>query len=61
MDLENNLSDCKHIIVVYLGKQELESGEGYLELANCKKCYSTIAINENYREISKNSYVKINM
>ena len=60
MTLETNLSDCKHIIVVYLGRQELEWEEGYMDLANCKRCNTTITLNENYKEVSKNIYVKIN-
>ena len=59
MSLENTVEDCKHIIIVYLGRQKLELSEEYLELANCKRCHTTITINEDYKEISKNIYVRV--
>ena len=59
MTLENTVEDCKHIIIVYLGRQKLELSEEYLELGNCKKCNSTITLNEDYKEISKNIYVRV--
>ena len=59
MGIENKVGDCKHIVVVYLGRQKLELSEGYMDLANCKRCHTTISLDESYKEISKNIYVRI--
>lgn len=58
MTIESKL-ECKHIVVEYLCRQKLELSEGYLDLGNCKRCHSAITLDDDYREISKNIYVKI--
>ena len=59
MTIENKVGDCKHIVVVYQGRMKSETLENvYYDLANCKRCKSTITLNEDYRELSKNIYVR---
>ena len=60
MTIENKLGECKHIVVIYQGRMKSETiKEVYYDLANCKRCHSAITLDNNYREISKNIYVKI--
>ena len=35
---------CKHKHLVFLGKQEIPTGNGFLALFNCEDCRSTISL-----------------
>ena len=60
MGIENTIRDCKHIVVVYQRRMKSETLEGvFYDLGNCKRCHTTLTLDNDYREISKNIYVRI--
>ena len=59
---DSSLRDCKHVVVVYQGRMKSETLEGvFYDLANCKRCKSTITLNDEYKEISKNIYMRMKL